>query len=160
MGRSKVAIIYHSQQAGNTQAAAECVAEGARAAGDFEVVLFNTNEQRVDPAVLADCAGVAFGTPDYFSYLAGGLKVFMDDWLIAQRAGNEEINGMPVALFMTHGGGGRAKQPFEELCGRVGERVGETVAIKGRPGEEESELCRCLGALLVEKAAEFAEKGS
>ena len=157
MARSKVAVIYHSQQSGNTKAAAECVAEGLRASGQFEVVMANTNEERVDPALLAECAGVAFGTPDYFSYPAGGLKAFIDGWLIAKRGGSEEIGGMPVALFLTHGGGGAAKEPFESLCHHVGPQVGETVAVKGRPGDEESRALRALGEQLAGEAQAFAQ---
>ena len=159
MRARKIAVIYHSQAAGNTRAAAECVAEGIGQAGGFEVVLANTNEQRVDPVTLADCAGVAVGTPDYFSYPAGGLKVFVDDWLLAKRAGHEDIEGMPVALFMTHGGGGGARKPFEGLLGRLGPQVGETVVMKNAPGDQEAEACRRLGAELACKAEEFLADG-
>jgi flavorubredoxin len=159
MRNRKLAVIYHSQAAGNTKAAAECLAEGIARVGDFEVVMANTNEQRVDPVLLAECAGVAVGTPDYFSYPAGGLKVFIDDWLLAKRAGHEDIEGIPVALFLTHGGGGRAKEPFEALFGRLGPQVGETLAIKNAPGEEEAEACRQLGAELARKAEEFLAAG-
>ena len=155
MRQKKIAVIYHSQSLGNTKAAAECVVEGIQSAGDFEVVAFNTNDGRVDPALLAECAGVAFGTPDYFSYPAGMLKQFMDDWLIAKRKGNEEMEGIPVALFATHGGGGRVKEPFEGLFQRVGPPVGETLMIKGAPGDAEAEACRTLGAELAAKAEEL-----
>ncbi len=158
MRKKKIAVIYHSQSAGNTKAAAQHVADGIRTAGQFEVVSLNTNDGRVDPAVIADCAGVAFGAPDYFSYPAGGMKAFMDDWLIAQRGGNEDIKGMPIALFMTHGGGGAARGPFEELFRRVGSQVGETVAIKGAPGEPEAARCRELGAALAREAKKFLGK--
>ena len=155
MRKKKIAVIYHSQQSGNTKAAAEHVAEGIRQEGEFEVVLANTNDERVDAVLLTECAAVAFGTPDYFSYPAGGLKVFMDDWLLAKRAGHEDVGGLPVALFLTHGGGGRAREPFENLFKHVGTAVGETVAIKGAPGEAEAEACRKLGAKLARAAEEL-----
>ncbi len=158
MNRTRIGIIYHSQSQGNTAAAAEQVARGAREVAELEVFLRNTYEEPVKPVVLADCAGVAFGTPDYFSYPAGGLKVFMDDWLIAKRQGNDRIEGMPVALFMTHGGGGAAKGPFEELFHHVGPQVGETVSAKGRPDEEQAEALRKLGAQLAQEAEAFAQK--
>jgi len=154
MRQRKIAVIYHSQSLGNTRAAAEQVVEGIRSAGEFEVAVFNTNDGRVDPALLAECAGVAFGAPDYFGYPAGMLKQFMDDWLIAKRKGNEDLEGIPVALFATHGGGGRVKEPFEGLFQRVGPQVGETLMIKGAPGEAEVEACRKLGAELAAKAEE------
>lgn len=155
MERSKIAVIYHSQTAGNTKAAAELVAEGIRDEGRFDVELHNTNEERVEPTLLAECAGVAVGTPDYFSYPAGGLKVFIDDWLIAKRADNEGIEGLPVALFMTHGGGGAARGPFEDLFQRIGPRVGETLSMKGHPQGDQVEACRELGRRLAAEAAQF-----
>jgi flavorubredoxin len=155
MRKKKIAVIYHSQSAGNTKAAAEYVIKGIADADGFEVFAANTNDGRVCPSVLEDCAGAAFGTPDYFSYPAGGLKMFVDDWLIAQRAGNDRIKGMPIALFMTHGGGGVARGPFEELLRHVGPQVGQTLAIKGKPGRIEAAACRKLGAELAGKAEEF-----
>jgi multimeric flavodoxin WrbA len=60
---------------------AEAVAEGLRSAG-CQVDLFDTNDGRFDITQFPqyDCA--AFGSPDYYSYIAGGLKTFMDDHYI------------------------------------------------------------------------------
>jgi flavodoxin len=58
---------------GNTGKIAEAVAEGLKGE-KCEVILHNTNEERFDITKypLYDC--VAFGTPDYFSYMAGTIK--------------------------------------------------------------------------------------
>ena len=160
MSQGKIAVIFHSQSAGNTRAAAELVAKGIREAGEFEVILKNTNEGRLDPAVLEGCAGVAVGTPDYFSYPAGGLKMFIDDWLIAKNGGNEKIEGMPVALFVTHGGGGRAKEPHETLFRHIGPQVGETVLMQGKPNGEAADACVALGKELAAAAEEYLSEGA
>lgn len=78
---TKALVLYHSQQHGNTSKMAEAVAEGLRSEG-CDVTLHNANEGRypIEEYPKYDC--VAFGTPDYFSYLAGTLKTFMDDWYI------------------------------------------------------------------------------
>ena len=157
MAQRKIVVVYHSQQSGNTKAAAELVAQGAREAG-FEVTLHNTNDGRVKPEVLAGCAGAAFGTPDYFSYPAGGMKMFIDDWLFLTRAGNNAVKGMPVALFVTHGGGGAAKGPHETLFRHVGPQVGETLVMKGRPEGKDVDACKALGQKLAEAAKEAAGK--
>jgi len=60
---------------------AEAVAEGLRTAG-CEVDLFNTNDKRFDLTEFPKYECVAFGSPNYFSYIAGGLKTFMDDHYI------------------------------------------------------------------------------
>jgi len=154
MRGKKIAVIYHSQQSGNTRKAAEALAEGVRESGQFEVVLMNTNEQRVDPAVLAECAAAAFGTPDYFSYPAGGIKVFLDDWLLLKWGGNEEIEGLPVALFVTHGGGGKAREPFQSLIKHIGPQVGTTVMVKGAPGDDDARALAELGRKLAQAATQ------
>ena len=150
MAKKKIAVIYHSQS-GNTAAAARNVAEGIKDAGGFEVVMANSNEKRVDPAILADCAAAAFGTPDYFSYPAGCIKTFIDDWLIAKRKGGEQAE-IPIVLFVSHGGGGGAKAPFETLFRRIGPQTGETLVIKGKPEGDQVEALRKLGAALVKDA--------
>lgn len=159
MARNAIAVIYHSQSAGNTRAAAAHVCDAIVEDGRFSVMEYNTDEGRVDPGVLAECAGVAFGTPDYFSYPAGGVKMFFDDWLVEKRKGNEEIEGLPVAPFMTCGGGGAARQPFEHLCQKVGPQIADTVVIKGSPDEGAAAACRQLAELLIEEAVRFAESG-
>lgn len=77
MGRALV--LYHSQEVGNAEAMAKAVAEGAREVG-ADVTLVNTNEQRLDLGEYSRFDAVAFGTPGYYSYIASGLKTFVDDW--------------------------------------------------------------------------------
>ena len=71
---ARALVIYHSQEFGNTAVMAEAVAEGLNEAG-CEVELFNTNEGRFDIPSFPEYDCVAFGSPDYFSYVAGGLDL-------------------------------------------------------------------------------------
>jgi len=141
----KALIIYHSQQHGNTGKMAEAVAEGF---GDG-ATLWNTNEKRFDVTKVPDYDCIAVGTPDYFSYMAGTLKTFMDDIYIAERNGVEGITGKPIGLFFSHGGGGKAREPFEKLFIRLGEVVSETVESIGTPGPKTFEACKALGKSLA-----------
>lgn len=70
---SEALVLYHSQEFGDTAAIAEAVAKGLRNSG-CEVDLFNTNEDRFDVTRFPQYDCVAFGSPDYYSYIAGGLK--------------------------------------------------------------------------------------
>ena len=148
-------VLYHSQEYGNTEAMAKAVAEGLEAEG-ADVTLHNTNEARYDimqfPAV--DC--VAVGSPDYYSYIAGGLKMFLDDHYIADvRKGVEDLKGKPLVLFYSHGGGGSVRGPLETLfTKRIGEPVAETVESHGAPDENVLEECRALGRKLAASARE------
>ena len=144
-----VLIVYHSQEYGNTHAMAEAVAEGVRQSG-AEAALVNTNEQRADMEQYRAADVGAFGSPDYYSYIAGGLKVFLDDWLIAKNANADGLEGKPYALFYSHGGGGRVREPLEQLFKRMGTKVGLTVESRGQPGEDVLAACRQLGKELAE----------
>jgi multimeric flavodoxin WrbA len=127
---------------------AEAVAEGAKTAG-AEVTMVNTNEQRLDIEQYRAFGGVAFGTPDYYSYIAGGLKVFLDDWYIAKQSNPQGLEGKAYALFYSHGGAGAVRGPLEELGSHLGYKVGETVESVGRPGGATLEACRKLGGQLA-----------
>ncbi|MBN1814283.1 MAG: flavodoxin domain-containing protein [Anaerolineae bacterium] len=142
-------VLYHSQEYGNTRAMAEAIGAGAGAAG-AEVTLVNTNEQRLDIEQYRRFDAVAFGSPDYYSYIAGGLKVFVDDWYIARKSNRQRLEDKPYGLFFSHGGGGRARGPLEELFSRMGTQVGETVASYGRPNNAVLEACRELGRQLAD----------
>jgi flavorubredoxin len=116
-----------------------------------EVDLFNTNDGQYDITQFPgyDCA--AFGSPDYYSYVAGNLKQFMDDHYIADvRQGMQGLKGKPYVLFYSHGGGGRVIDPMKRIFRRVGTLVGEPVASRGYPSPHVLQECRALGRMLAE----------
>lgn len=146
---ARILVLYHSQEVGNTAAMANAVADGAQQAG-ADVESFNTNEHRLPMDTFAEADAVAFGSPDYFSYLAGGLKMFLDDWYIAREIQKRHFEKKPYGLFITHGGGGKVRGPMETLFRNVGEQVGEMVESKGPPDETTLDACRTLGRVLAE----------
>ncbi len=150
---ASILVLYHSQEHGNTRILAEAVAEGAKQAGG-DVRLVNTNEQRLDIQDYRKTAAVAIGSPDYYSYIAGGLKVFLDDWHIAKQFDPAGLTGKPYGLFYTHGGGGRVQAVLEKLFERMGTQVGQTIGCTGRAAEDTLDACRQLGKQLVEAAAD------
>ncbi len=115
-----------------------------------EVDLFNTNEGRYDVTQFPRYDCVAFGSPDYYSYIAGGLKTFMDDHYIYDvRKGLEGLREKPYVLFYSHGGGGRVKDALR-IFRRVGTLIGEPVESRGRPDQQALERCKALGKELAE----------
>lgn len=150
---ASVLVLYHSQEFGNTKAMAEAVAEGAREAG-AEVTLANTHDTRLDVEAYRGFDAVAFGSPDYYSYIAGGLKVFLDDWHIARGSNAEGLEGKPYGLFYSHGGGGKVRGPLESLFSRMGTQVGATAESRGRPDDAALAACKALGRQLAEAAKE------
>ena len=146
---SKVLVIYHSQQFGDTKTLAEALAEGVRESG-AEVEMINTNEQRIPRDTFLAADGIALGTPDYFSYIAGTIKTVFDDIYLWAKAG-ASVQGKPAVLFFSHGGGGRVREPFENMAGKFFEQIGETVASRSPTGDEAKKKCRALGRELVKK---------
>jgi multimeric flavodoxin WrbA len=145
----KALVLYHSQEFGNTGSMAEAVAEGLRTAG-CKVDLFNTDNGRFDMTIFPKYDCVAFGSPNYYSYIAGGLKTFMDDHYIHDvRKGLKGIKGKPYALFFSHGGGG-VKSVMESIFKRVGTQVGKTIESHGEPTLKVLKQCRTLGRILAE----------
>jgi len=147
----KALVLYHSQEFGNTGLMAEAVAEGLRSAG-CEVDMWNTEEGRYDITQFPqyDCA--AIGTPDYYSYVAGGLKTFMDDLYVHEvRKGLKGLRDKPYALFYSHGGGGRVKDALG-VFKRVGTLIGEPVGCNKAPDEATLKKLRALGEELAEAA--------
>ena len=127
---------------------AEAVAEGLREAG-AKVDMFNTNDERFDITQFPqyDCA--AFGSPDYYSYVAGNLKQFMDDHYIADvRKGMQGLKDKPYVLFYSHGGGGKVIDAMRSIFRRVGTQVGEAVGSRGNPSPDALAKCRALGKAL------------
>jgi multimeric flavodoxin WrbA len=147
---ARILIIYHSQQFGNTKALAEALAEGIRQAG-AEVELINTNEQRVTLEKVLGADAFGLGTPDYFSYLAGTIKTFIDDLYLWDQAG-KPVKGKPAVLFFSHGGGGKVRQPFEYLARRFFQQVGETVEAQRPVSDEARKKCLAIGKELVSEA--------
>jgi multimeric flavodoxin WrbA len=150
---TKALVLFHSQEFMNTLLMAKAVAEGLREAG-CEVDLFNTNDGRYDVAQFPQYDCVAFGSPDYYSYVAGNLKQFMDDHYVADvRKGMQGLKGKPYALFCSHGSGGRVREVMPRLFRRIGTQVGELVASLRTPSSEVLEQCKALGRALAESVS-------
>ncbi|MCX6656417.1 MAG: flavodoxin domain-containing protein [Candidatus Bathyarchaeota archaeon] len=141
----KALVLYHSQQVGNTGKMAEAVAEGLKGE-KCEVTLHNTNEGRFDITKYPQYDCIALGTPDYFSYMAGTIKTFMDDWYIKRNEPGYQQR--PYVVFFTHGGGGKAKESFT-LFNRLGTQIGKTVECQGTPNAQTLKMCKALGTELA-----------
>jgi multimeric flavodoxin WrbA len=143
----KVLVIYHSQQFGNTKILAKALADGVREAG-ADVELINTNERRVTMKEFMSADAVALGTPDYFSYVAGTIKTLFDDIYLWDKAG-EPVKGKPAVLFLSHGGGGKVREPLNSFGQRFFTKVGETAEFQRPISEEAKKTCHELGKQLV-----------
>jgi flavodoxin short chain len=139
---SKVAVIYWSGT-GNTEAMADAVAKGARAAG-ASAELFSAAD--FSAAKAAGFDAFALGCP------AMGSESLEDSEFEPMFAEAEKLlAGKKIALFGSYGwGDGQWMRDWEERCRAAGaELAQESVIANEAPGDEETEQCRALGAALA-----------
>ena len=141
----KVLVVYYSGS-GNTEALAKAVGEGAASVEGVKAEVKRAAD--ADASDLLSCDAVAFGTPDYFSYMAGMLKDFFDR-VYYKALG--KVDGRPCAAFVSHGGGGKAAESVERLSSAMRLRkAGDTLSVKGKPSAEALEKAKKLGKDLAE----------
>jgi len=145
---AKVLIVYHSL-GGNTKKMAEAVAEGARSTPGTEVTVKTGLEATIDD--LLTCDAIALGSPDYFSYMAGGLKDFLDRTYYPSQ---DKIAGKPAAAFGS--AGGPAENILKILEQAIGwfklKKVAESVGSSGGVSAGALTACQQLGRKLAEAA--------
>ena len=147
MGR--VLIVFHSQS-GNTKSAAEAVAEGAAAVAGTDVTVKEALEANVED--ILSCDAIAVGTPDYFNYMAGGLKDFFDRVYYPTQG---SVTGKPCGIFVTHGGGGKAVESVSSICGSFKFKLVEPpVLVQGAPDADARKQLAALGASLAKASGQ------
>lgn len=92
----KVLILYYSR-GGNVEALAKAISEGVKKVEGATAELKRVDYATVDD--LLSCDAVAFGSPNYFGYMAGLMKDFFDRaWSVRER-----VSGKPAVAFTCGG---------------------------------------------------------
>ena len=148
----EVLVLYYSRT-GRTEALACAVAKGVET---LEGALAKV--KRVDYATVNDfvsCDAVAFGSPNYFSYMTGLMKDFFDRALTIR----EKVSGKPSVAFTSGGGSSNsALLSLERMISSFRlEKVADGVVSQGDTSEESLRACKKLGEALAKKALERAE---
>lgn len=148
----EVLVLYYSRTR-RTETLANSIAEGARTVEDVSVSV-----KRVDYATVNDfisCDAVAFGSPNYFSYMAGVMKDFFDKALSIP----ERVTGKPAAAFTS--GGGSSNSALLSLERMISpfklQKVTEVIVSHGKPNENDLAACKKLGQALAKAAIKRAE---
>jgi len=148
----EVLVLYYSRS-GRTEALAKAIAKGVES-----VKGASAKVKRVDYATVDDfisCDAVAFGSPNYFGYMAGFMKDFFDKaWSI-----REKVAHKPSAAFTSGGGSSNsALLSLEKMFSSFKlEKVADGVFSQGEPSRENLEACKKLGETLAIRASEKAE---
>jgi flavorubredoxin len=148
----EVLILYYSRT-GRTEILANSIGGGARTIKDVSVSV-----KRVDYATVNDfisCDAIAFGSPNYFSYMAGLMKHFFDKALNIR----EKVTGKPAVAFTS--GGGSSNSALLSLESMISsfrlQKVAEGVVSEGTPNEKDLAACKKLGEALAKVATKRAE---
>lgn len=157
----QILVIYYSKS-GNTEKVAQELGDAlthliqAKIIQDVQVVVKKVTDVSVQEFV--DASGVAIGTPDYFSYMAGQVKILFDE-LWERR---DEVAGKPVMGFVSHGGGGKATKSLADMAkhfkwkGTLG-KWGFAFGIEGAPDEKANRTIRVAAEMFL---AEVVKSGA
>ncbi|MHA1719364.1 MAG: flavodoxin family protein [Promethearchaeota archaeon] len=108
--KKKFIIIYYSKE-GNTHQLAKRFWDIFREfiPNHYEIEMMKAQEMDIES--LRAAAGIIIGSPDYYGYVAGQIKIFFDEILQCK----EDFRNKPAIGFITHGGGGEAAKPLQSL---------------------------------------------
>ena len=140
---SKVAVVYWSGS-GNTEAMANAVAEGAKAAG-AEVSVFEVSDFSAGKVEGFDA--IAFGCP------AMGDEVLEEEvFQPVFDACKEKLSGKKIGLFGSYGwGDGEWMRNWEEDCKNTGAVLAhDSVIANDAPDDEAAAACKELGSSLAQ----------
>ena len=139
----KTAIVFWSGT-GNTEAMAQSVADGAKAAG-AEVAVFTCD--RFNEAMIDDYDSIAFGCPSM-----GAEQLEEDEFEPMFSACIPKLSGKKIALFGSYGwGDGEWMRSWKEECENAGAvLVSEPVICNEAPDDEATAACEALGKSLTE----------
>lgn len=110
----KIIVLYYSGS-GKTRLLAKRIHEifTSIAPQGLQINLMDATQMDFD--ALRQASGLIIGSPDYFSYPAGQIKIYFDKIYEFR----QENISKPVFCFLTHGGGGKAGKELLDLCEAV-----------------------------------------
>ncbi len=139
---SKVAVVYWSGT-GNTEAMANAVADGAKAAG-AEVTTYTASD--FNSGLVGNFDAIAFGCP------AMGAEELEETEFAPMFSDCEKaLSGKKIALFGSYGwGDGEWMRTWEETCKNDGAVLAcDSLMVNNEPDDEGVEACKKLGGALA-----------
>jgi multimeric flavodoxin WrbA len=127
---------------------AQAVAKGAKSIENISTILKEARETTLDDLLNSD--GLAFGSPEYFGYMAGAIKDLFDRTYYQAR-GRKEIFKKPYVVFISAGNDGLgALTSIERICvGYQLKKIYEPVIARGDIDEAILSRCEELGKVIA-----------
>ena len=149
----KIIIAYYSKT-GSTQKIACLIGEGAKKVPGVTAELRNVETIDSEEAVEAD--GFAFGSPAYFSMMAGPMLSLLTEFYFRR----DKLAGKPMAAFAT-GGGSQAKTTanIESVLKAFNPKLIQPgLAIGPAISETDEQQARAFGETLAKAVQESKSK--
>ena len=153
----EVLVLYYSRT-GNVEAMAKAVAEGVSSVDGASSKLRRVDYANVDDFI--SCDAVAFGSPNYFGYMAGVMKDFFDRaWSV-----REKVSGKLATAFTCGGSSSNAallsleKMYSSFKLEKVFEGVVWGTREQGTLSEQNLTACKKIGEALAKAAIEKEAK--
>jgi len=153
----KVLVLYYSR-AGDVEAMAKAVAEGVNSVEGASSRIARVDYANIDDFI--SCDAVAFGSPNYFGYMAGLMKDFFDRAWTAR----EKVSGKLAVAFTCGGSSSNAALlSLERMYSsfkleKASEGVVWGIRDQGAPSEKELTACKKIGEALAKAAVEKEAK--
>ncbi len=141
----KILIIYHSQS-GNTEKMAKSMEKGAKSIPRTKVILKRASFANLQD--LLECDGLAIGSPEYFGYMAGAIKDFLDR-VYEEAMG--KVTKKPYVVFISAGNDGSgALNSIKRICtGLKLKEIYYPVVARGKVSDKILKECENLGKTLA-----------
>ena len=121
------------------------VKQGAAERG-AKVIMKKARDADLNDLLSSD--GYCFGTPDYFSYMAGAMKDFFDRTCYPSEG---KITARPYVCFVSHGGGGAAVRSLRKMGKRFELKLAaKPLLVEGEPGKSDLDKAKALGCKLAQ----------
>ena len=145
----KFIILYYSKS-NNTKLLAKRIFEIARHyLLEKHVSIEYMKAEEMDYGALMDADALIIGSPDYFSYPSGYIKIFFDYMYDHKKAMREK----PAFTFLTHGGGGKAAKYLDNLAESIDlDLVSKCVSVEEKDIDKKAEkkIIKALSSLADE----------
>jgi len=153
--KKKFIILYYSKE-GNTHQLAKRFWDIFREFIPNKYDIEMMKVQEMDLESLRASIGIIVGSPDYYGYVAGHIKIFFDE--ILEYEYKKDFKNKPAIGFITHGGGGEAAKSLLSLLSYLKfEVIKPIISVKEKniTSKIESQIQKSLMKML--KIAEDAD---
>lgn len=153
--KKKFIILYYSKE-GNTHQLAKRFWDIFREfiPNKYDIEMMKVQEMDIES--LRASIGIIVGSPDYYGYVAGHIKIFFDE--ILEYEYKKDFKNKPAIGFITHGGGGEAAKSLLSLLSYLKfEVIKPIISVKEKniTSKIESQIQKSLMKML--KIAEDAD---